>query len=125
MVVDDAEQGITHIVRGADLLNSTTRQIYLQYLLNLPTPHYAHIPLVLNKHGEKLSKQTQAEAITSVHASLNLLHAYRFLGLPTADLSPADSLDDIWRYGIQHWRKHPVINTKNRIWLSASESKKE
>jgi glutamyl-Q tRNA(Asp) synthetase len=63
VVVDDAEQGITHIVRGQDLLSNTARQIYLQKILGYPTPSYLHLPLVLDEHGEKLSKQTLATAI--------------------------------------------------------------
>jgi glutamyl-Q tRNA(Asp) synthetase len=63
VVVDDAEQHITHIVRGADLLNNTARQIHLQKILGYPTPQYLHLPLVLDEHGEKLSKQTLASAI--------------------------------------------------------------
>lgn len=63
VVVDDAEQGITHIVRGQDLLSNTARQIYLQKILGYPTPKYLHLPLVLDEHGEKLSKQTLAIAI--------------------------------------------------------------
>ncbi len=63
VVVDDAEQGITHIVRGQDLLSNTARQIYLQKILGYPTPSYLHLPLVLDGHGEKLSKQTLATAI--------------------------------------------------------------
>ena len=63
VVVDDAEQGITHIVRGADLLNNTARQIHLQRVLGYLTPKYMHLPLVLDEHGEKLSKQTLASAI--------------------------------------------------------------
>jgi len=63
VVVDDAEQGITHIVRGADLLSNTARQIHLQAVLGYPTPSYLHLPLVLDEHGEKLSKQTLASAI--------------------------------------------------------------
>ena len=57
VVVDDAAQNITHIVRGADLLASTPRQIYLQRLLRLPTPYYAHLPIAINMQGEKLSKR--------------------------------------------------------------------
>ncbi|WP_454763278.1 tRNA glutamyl-Q(34) synthetase GluQRS [Cupriavidus campinensis] len=63
VVVDDAAQGITHIVRGADLLDSTPRQIHLQHLLELPTPVYLHVPVVVNAEGEKLSKQSGAQAI--------------------------------------------------------------
>jgi glutamyl-Q tRNA(Asp) synthetase len=63
VVVDDAEQRITHIVRGQDLLSNTARQIYLQKILRYPTPSYLHLPLVLDEHGEKLSKQTLATTI--------------------------------------------------------------
>ena len=63
VVVDDAAQGITHIVRGADLTDNTARQIVLQRALGLPTPNYMHTPLVLGENGEKLSKQNGAEAL--------------------------------------------------------------
>ncbi|MDB5753888.1 MAG: uncharacterized protein JWR56_316, partial [Massilia sp.] len=63
VVVDDAAQGVTDVVRGADLLDSTPRQIYLQRVLDLPTPRYLHVPVLRNEHGEKLSKQTAAAAV--------------------------------------------------------------
>jgi glutamyl-Q tRNA(Asp) synthetase len=84
VVVDDAEQGITHIVRGADLLNNTARQIYLQRVLEYETPSYLHLPLVLDEHGEKLSKQTLASAIHTENAQQalqELRKAAMYLGL--------------------------------------------
>jgi len=84
VVVDDAEQGITHVVRGADLLNNTARQIYLQRVLGYATPSYLHLPLVLDEHGEKLSKQTLASAIhtgNEQQALLELRKAAMHLGL--------------------------------------------
>jgi glutamyl-Q tRNA(Asp) synthetase len=84
VVVDDALQGISHVVRGADLLNNTARQIYLQKILELPTPQYRHLPLVLDEHGEKLSKQTQADAIDTrddSHVLTELRKAAIHLGL--------------------------------------------
>ncbi len=80
VVLDDAEQGITHVVRGADLLNSTPRQIYLQQLLDFTTPHYAHVPVVVNARGEKLSKQTLANPITPESAPALVFEALCFLG---------------------------------------------
>jgi len=83
-VVDDADQGITHIVRGEDLLSNTARQIYLQAVLGYKTPHYKHLPLVLDEHGEKLSKQTLATQINTQderHSLTELRKAARHLGL--------------------------------------------
>ncbi len=81
VVVDDAEQGITHVVRGADLLDSTARQIYLQRCLGLPTPSYLHVPVVANAHGEKLSKQTGARELDADEPLPALVAAARHLGL--------------------------------------------
>ena len=104
VVVDDAAQGITHVVRGADLLNSTPRQIYLQQQLNLPTPLYAHIPVACNQAGEKLSKQTFAEPIHAINAHQQLFKALQFLGQrPPSDLRSA-SLQEIWQWAISYWQ---------------------
>jgi len=84
VVVDDAEQGITDVVRGADLLDSTARQIYLQRLLGYPTPRYLHVPVAVNAVGEKLSKQTGAQAIELTSANDQLRRALAFLGQPEA-----------------------------------------
>ena len=82
VVVDDAWQGVTDIVRGADLLASTARQIHLQHLLHLPTPRYAHLPVALNAAGQKLSKQTRAPAAPLPAQPPVLAKALDFLGLP-------------------------------------------
>jgi glutamyl-Q tRNA(Asp) synthetase len=81
VVVDDAYQGITGVVRGADLLDSTPRQIHLQKLLGLPSPTYRHVPVVTNEKGEKLSKQTLAAPLDLTKTAEQLDAALRFLGL--------------------------------------------
>lgn len=83
VVVDDAAQAISEVVRGADLLASTPRQIYLQRCLSLPTPSYVHLPLVLDQLGTKLSKQNLAPAITRASALSCLRQALEFLGQDT------------------------------------------
>jgi glutamyl-Q tRNA(Asp) synthetase len=103
VVVDDGAQGVTDVVRGADLLDSTPRQIFLQRLLALPTPRYLHVPVLKNEHGEKLSKQTGAAAVTprdEAEAVAALQAAARSLGLP---LEPADSLSAFWQAAIPAW----------------------
>ena len=81
VVVDDAHQGVSHVVRGADLLGNTPRQIALQGALRLPTPVYAHLPLVTNAAGQKLSKQTRAPALPDVQPERALAAALGALGL--------------------------------------------
>src|SRR5207302_4850549 len=83
VVVDDAAQGVTDVVRGADLLDSTPRQIYLQRLLGVPMPRYLHVPVAVNAAGEKLSKQTGAAPIELSFQSVRT--ALRFLGQPDAE----------------------------------------
>lgn len=100
VVVDDADQAVTHVVRGTDLLDSTARQIYLQRRLNLPTPTYLHVPVVVNAEGEKLSKQTGASALDLTQALPALQQAAIFLGLPEFR---AESLDDFWMKAIPAW----------------------
>jgi glutamyl-Q tRNA(Asp) synthetase len=90
VVVDDAAQCITDVVRGADLLDSTARQIYLQRLLGYAEPRYLHVPVAVNSAGEKLSKQTGAAAVDASRDSEVLVAALRFLGQkPTHDLAEA------------------------------------
>lgn len=87
VVVDDAWQGVTHIVRGADLLDSTPRQLYLQELMRAPTPEYAHVPLVLDRQGKKLSKSSSSTALVVSDASTQLYWALQRLNQsPPAEL---------------------------------------
>jgi len=103
VVVDDAAQGITDVVRGADLLDSTPRQIFLQQLLDLPTPRYLHLPVATNAHGEKLSKQTLAEPVDPSRGAGALLGALRFLGqAPPAALS-GTSARGVLGWAAAHW----------------------
>jgi len=87
-VVDDAHQGITEVVRGCDLLDSTPRQIHLQRLLGLPTPRYLHLPLALDAQGRKLSKSSQALPVAPADPLPALRRALDFLGQP----APADAV---------------------------------
>ncbi|WP_322091766.1 tRNA glutamyl-Q(34) synthetase GluQRS [Paraburkholderia bannensis] len=104
VVVDDAAQDITHIVRGADLLDSTARQIWLQQCLNVPTPTYLHVPVVTNAEGEKLSKQTGAQALDASRPLEGLLGAAKHLGLELGDSTPA-SLEAFQADAIEAWKR--------------------
>jgi len=104
VVVDDAGEGITDIVRGADLLGSTPRQIYVQQLLGLPQPRYAHLPVAVNAAGEKLSKQTLAARLDAAKPLPALVAALSFLGQqPPGGLARA-TVRELWAWAIENWR---------------------
>ncbi len=108
VVVDDADAAITHVVRGADLLLSTARQIYLQQCLGVPTPAYAHLPVAVNAAGEKLSKQTLALALDSARPLPALHAALDFLGQqPPADLARG-TVAEFWAWAVANWRLERV-----------------
>lgn len=113
VVVDDAWQDITEVVRGADLLASTPRQIWLQQRLRLPTPRYAHIPVVQDRDGRKLSKAAGAAALPDGDPRPILIRALQCLGqAPEPALHRADR-DDILAWALAHWRldriaAHPI-----------------
>jgi glutamyl-Q tRNA(Asp) synthetase len=99
VVVDDAEQRVTHVVRGADLLASTPRQIHVQRALGLATPAYLHVPIAINASGEKLSKQTRARALPDDPLPA-LVAAWRFLDQPDGEFA---TLADFWAHAFASW----------------------
>lgn len=107
VVVDDAFQGVTHIVRGVDLLDSSARQIYLQRLLGFRTPKYMHVPLVFNATGEKLSKQTGAMALNKLNVLPSLIDAARILEL---NINASGSVPRFWELALQAWKARWNIN---------------
>ncbi len=116
VVVDDADLAVTEIVRGADLLDSTPRQIHLQRCLHLPTPAYVHLPVAVNGSGQKLSKQTFAEPVTDKPAVPLLIDALDFLGQqPHSQLRYAD-LDELWSWAIENWRTDRVPRQRAIHW---------
>jgi glutamyl-Q tRNA(Asp) synthetase len=106
VVVDDAAQAVSHVVRGADLLDSTARQIHLQRLLGVPTPSYLHVPIALNAAGEKLSKQTGAPPIDGRQPGEALAAALRFLGQPAAQ-----TLDE----AVDNWNPALIPGQRGRV----------
>lgn len=109
VVLDDEDQLISHVVRGADLLMSTPRQILLQQTLGLRTPTYAHVPLVLGSDGKKLSKQDRADPVATRPAIEALLAAYRFLRQDCSQPLPGD-VDEFWPWALENWALEPLIN---------------
>lgn len=107
VVVDDAAQGITHVVRGSDLLDSTARQIFLQQCLGNTTPHYCHLPVITNNEGQKFSKQNQAPTLHNEEAELNLRRALHFLhqGEPPTALT---GVNELLSWATAHWAPQQV-----------------
>ncbi len=103
VVVDDAAQGVTHVVRGADLLDNTPRQIYLQRCLQLPTPVYAHVPVLTDMRDNKLAKSRRSLNLGCDDRVNQLLSVFRLLGLNPPFFDPAQ-IDEVWMWAIEHWR---------------------
>jgi glutamyl-Q tRNA(Asp) synthetase len=112
VVVDDAWQGITHVVRGADLLLSTPRQLLLQRRLQLPTPVYMHLPVAVNDQGGKLSKQTLAAAVDAAKPEDVLWRILEFLKQPLPDGRYRPALPELWRWAIAHWRPAVLLGIR-------------
>lgn len=113
VVVDDAWQGINQVVRGSDLLMSTPRQCYLQQLLQLPIPAYAHLPLAVDPEGRKLSKQYRDAPVDPQRPIESLLQAFAFLAQPLPD-EPPESLPAFWDWATEKWclEKVPAVPTR-------------
>ena len=115
VVVDDYLQNITQVVRGCDLLDSTPRQIYLQQLLDYPTPAYCHLPLAVDDNGNKISKSEGAARVDIDNREQQLFHALVFLGQePPAELARS-GISDIWSWAIEHWSIDRVTHDRTAL----------
>jgi glutamyl-Q tRNA(Asp) synthetase len=120
--VDDAQQGVTHIVRGADLIESTPRQIHLQSLLGLPTPAYLHLPVAMKDPSHKISKQTGATRVDHtrpgevIHSVLNFLRQD-----PPSDLARAPARTAI-EWAVKNWRRENLPHIRAIEWRSSDQS---
>ncbi len=103
VTVDDGAQGITHVVRGADLLDNTPRQIYLQQLLGLAKPRYAHVPVLTEPDGCKLAKSRRSVRLSADSPLPQLCSVLSLLGLAPPPSLAAGTLADFWRWAIQQW----------------------
>lgn len=103
VVVDDHLQGITEVVRGEDLLSATPRQLYLQSLFSYSHPEYMHLPLMLNKEGQKLSKQTFAKALDGQQATTNLCNVLHFLGFPINSELHDETPENVLQWAEAHY----------------------
>lgn len=121
VVVDDADQGITEVVRGSDLLSSTPRQIYLQRLLGLDQPVYLHLPVAIHADGDKLSKQTGAIGINTAEGPKMLYQALQFLGQqPSPELFGAPAAE-LLAWGEKNWK---VTNIPEKLGIPYENSKR-
>ncbi len=103
VVVDDALQGVTHIIRGNDLLSSRPGQLSIQALLGYPKPQYRHFPVLVDRMGIKLSKQTGARSVADFPVLATLCWLLEALGLPDVRMRDFDSVSEVLRWAVQHW----------------------
>jgi glutamyl-Q tRNA(Asp) synthetase len=103
VTVDDAAQGVTHIVRGADLLDNTPRQIYLQRLLGLPEPSYAHVPVLTEADGGKLAKSRRSVSLSAESPLPQLLSVFSLLGLKPPPSLASAPIAEAWGWAIAQW----------------------
>jgi glutamyl-Q tRNA(Asp) synthetase len=121
VVVDDADMGVTEVVRGADLLSSTPRQILLQRALGLPTPRYGHLPLLTEPDGQKLAKSRRAVPITAGAAPRQLWQALEWLEqAPPPELASAP-VGEIWAWAIPNWKPGRIAGRRERRLAPAAQ----
>lgn len=120
VVVDDAEQRITEVVRGCDLLTMTPAQILLQRALGLPTPRYLHIPVATHEDGRKLSKQSGAEPVDVSQPGRNLVAALNFLQQSPPPTLATAPLTEIWEWAKRHWKPEGRVKS-NRLSIRPYE----
>lgn len=113
VVVDDLAQGITDVVRGADLLDSTARQIFLQRCFGAPTPRYCHLPVVTDASGSKLSKQTFAAPVDPEHPAATLGRALAFLGHPPPADAVRDGVPALWAWALASWDRARIPRARS------------
>jgi len=113
VVVDDYEQGVTDVVRGVDLLDSTPRQRWLQTLLGYPQPRYMHLPVIVQPDGAKLSKQTGARAVQTADPGATAWQVLKYLGQsPPAELRGAPPVE-VWDWALAHWKPQHLAGIRN------------
>jgi len=112
VVLDDGWQGVTDVVRGADLLDSTPRQLYLQELLGLPQPRYLHVPLIIQPDGHKLGKSYRSPPLPADQATPLLLRALRALGQPLPEGGEQASAEELLRWASAHWDAARIPRTR-------------
>jgi glutamyl-Q tRNA(Asp) synthetase len=117
VTVDDAAQGVTHIVRGADLLDNSPRQIYLQRLLGLAEPRYAHVPVLTEVDGGKLAKSHRSVRLTADSPLPQLWSVFSLLGLAPPPSLPSATISEAWRWAITQW---DVQRVPRRLHLPVS-----
>ncbi|MEQ4504125.1 glutamate--tRNA ligase family protein, partial [Pseudomonas sp.] len=113
VIIDDAWQGVTDIVRGADLLDSTPRQLYLQELLGLPQPRYLHVPLIIQPDGHKLGKSYRSPPLPAEQATPLLIRALRALGQPLDTHMADGTAQEVLAWGIGHWNADLIPRLRN------------
>lgn len=118
-VVDDAAQGVTEVIRGADLLSSTPRQIWIQRCLDLPRPAYGHIPLAVNETGEKLGKRSGALALDGSARTARLVECLALLGQKPPARLRRQPVQGVIRWAVDNWRADAVPG-RRQCWQTAT-----